>query len=159
MALALLIAFLVVPIVEIYVIVKVGGLLGVLPTVAILLAVSVVGAAVVRHEGRRAWQALNQAVAHGQMPGRELADGALVLTGGALLLTPGFVTDAVGLVLVLPPLRPFVRRALFALARRRARIIAARAERPQDGAPGPDRGQPVIRGEVIDDRDEHRRRG
>lgn len=153
MPLVLFVAFVVVPVVEIYVIVKVGGLLGVLPTVAILFAVSVLGAWLVRREGRRAWRALQEAVGYGQMPGRELADAALVLVGGALLLTPGFVTDAVGFCLVLPPTRPLVRRLLFVLAARRARVLAARS-REQAGRPEHryEEGN-VIRGEVIDEDD------
>lgn len=159
----LFVAFVVVPIVEIYVIVRVGGILGVLPTVGILLAVSVLGAWLVRREGRRAWRALNEAVGQGQMPGSELADAALVLVGGVLLLTPGFVTDALGFCLVLPPVRPLVRRVLFWLARRRARVLAARsghagAAGQGPGSQGQDPGsQRVVRGEIIDDdRDEPR---
>lgn len=151
MPVLLFIAFIVVPVVEIYVIVRVGGLIGVLPTIAILLAVSVLGAWLVRREGRRAWRTLNEAVGHGRMPGRELADAALVLVGGVLLLTPGFVTDVLGFCMVLPPIRPLVRRALFALARRRARVVATRS-RGRSGAPGRDQdGRPVVRGEVVDD--------
>ncbi|MQA88347.1 MAG: FxsA family protein [Streptosporangiales bacterium] len=161
MPLVLFVAFVVVPVVEIYVIVKVGGFLGVLPTVGLLLAVSLFGAWLVRREGRRAWRALQQAVNYGQLPGRELADAALVLVGGALLLTPGFVTDAVGFCLVLPPTRPLVRRLLFALAARRARVLAARSQEHAGGGEyGANYGRNdgnVVRGEVVDDDDgDHR---
>ena len=106
----LVLALVVVPLVELYVLIQVGQELGALPTIAALVVVSLVGAALLRREGRRTWQAFRDATARGRVPGREVADGALVLFGGALLLTPGFVTDLVGLLLVLPPTRAVVRR-------------------------------------------------
>lgn len=153
MPLVLFVAFIVVPVIEIYVIVKVGGVLGVLPTVAILLAVSVLGAWLVRREGRRAWRVLNEAFGEGRIPGRELADAALVLVGGVLLLTPGFVTDVLGFCLVLPPVRPLVRRGLLALVRRRARVVAARTGTAAQGSAQRPDGH-VVRGELLDDDEE-----
>lgn len=108
----LLLALIVVPIVEIYVIVQVGGWLGVLPTVALLLALSIGGGLLLKREGTRAWRSLRQSLAAGRWPGRDIADGALILVGGTLLLTPGFVTDAFGLLLVLPPTRAVFRGLL-----------------------------------------------
>ena len=110
MAPVLLIAFLVVPLAEIYVIVRIGEVIGVLRTIALLLAVSLAGAWLVRREGLRAWLAVRNALAEGRMPAGEVLDGALVLLGGALLLTPGFITDAVGSLLVVPAARAIVRR-------------------------------------------------
>jgi UPF0716 protein FxsA len=141
-AVALVVAFLVVPAVELYVIVQVGQQIGAGWTVVLLLAVSVAGGWLVRREGGRAWTALRAAVNAGRLPDRELADGALVLVGGALLLTPGFCTDVVGLALVLPVTRPLARRVLAALVARRARRAAART-----GRAGPGR---VVSGEVVD---------
>ncbi|MGH3326588.1 MAG: FxsA family protein [Streptomycetales bacterium] len=115
MPLLLFAGFLVVPILELYVILRVGGLIGALPTVVMLLAVSMVGAWIVKREGRRAWRALRDALGTGRLPSRELADGALVLIGGTLLLTPGFLTDIAGFVFVLPVSRPLVRRLLAGL--------------------------------------------
>ncbi len=112
-------AFLVVPLVEIYVILQVGHVLGVVPTVGLLLGMSLLGAWLVKREGVRAWTALRRTAGSGRLPGREAADAALVLTGGVLLLTPGFVTDAVGLFLVLPLTRPVARRLLATAVRRR----------------------------------------
>ena len=123
---ALVVAFLVVPIVEIYVIVQVGQVIGAVPTVVLLLVESLLGAWLVRHEGSRAWRTLQTAVATGQLPTRELSDAALVLIGGTLLLTPGFVTDVVGFFFVLPFTRPVARRALAAYVARRARVQVAR---------------------------------
>lgn len=112
MALIAVVAFLLVPIVEIYVIVQVGQVIGAWPTVALLLAESLLGSWLVRREGRRTWRALRDGLATGRMPSRELLDGGLVLIGGTLLLTPGFVTDVVGFALLLPLTRPIARRAL-----------------------------------------------
>ncbi|MBA3308841.1 MAG: FxsA family protein [Nocardioidaceae bacterium] len=129
--------FVVLPIVEIYVIIQVGQEIGALPTVILLVVESILGGWLVKREGRRAWVALNEALATGQMPGRQLADAALVLVGGTLLLTPGFVTDVFGFFLVLPFTRPFARRVLAALAARRARRHLAHgahgAARPRRG--------------------------
>ncbi|MGH3446965.1 MAG: FxsA family protein [Nocardioidaceae bacterium] len=111
--------FVLLPIIEIYVIIQVGQEIGALSTVLLLLAVSVAGAWLVKREGRRAWSALQEALSTGRMPGKELADGGLLLVGGALLLTPGFVTDACGFLLVLPFTRPVARRLLASMVSRR----------------------------------------
>lgn len=170
---ALLVAFLLVPIVEIYVILQVGHLIGAWPTVALLIAESVLGAWIVRHEGRRAWRALTTTFREGGLPERELTDAALVLVGGVLLLTPGFVTDVFGFVFVLPFTRPVVRwamaayvgRRLRAAQRRHAAMYAGFGGRPGAGSPtgaqggsqdasgaggAPGRGR-VVRGEVIEE--------
>ena len=107
--LLLVLLFIVVPIVELYVIIQVGEAIGVLPTIAILIADSVLGSMLMRHQGRTAWQRFNLAVSEGRMPHREVVDGGLVILGGALLLTPGFVTDIFGIILLLPPTRALVR--------------------------------------------------
>ncbi len=115
----LVVLFVLVPTVELYVLIQVGRLVGVWWTILLLLAVSVAGGWLVRHEGARAWTAFQDAIVTGRLPAREAADGALVLLGGALLLTPGFVTDVFGLLLVLRPTRAAVRRLLLAWAARR----------------------------------------
>lgn len=121
---ALLVAlFIVVPIVEIYFIVKVGELIGVWPTIALLIADAVLGSLLLRHQGRGAWRRFNAALAERRFPGREVADGALILIGGTLLLTPGFVTDVFGAILLIPPTRALVRRLLRAYAARRFTIV------------------------------------
>lgn len=115
----LALAFLVVPLLEIYIVIQVGQVIGAWPTVGILLLDALVGAWLVRHEGLRTWRALQAALPTGRVPSRELADGALVLVGGTLLLTPGFLTDVVGYLLVLPFTRPVARRLVFSAAMRR----------------------------------------
>jgi UPF0716 protein FxsA len=117
--LVLVLAFLAVPLAEIYLIIQVGQVIGAAWTIALLILDSVLGAWLVRVEGRRAWAALQHALRSGRMPSRELADAALVLVGGTLLLTPGFMTDAVGFFLLLPLTRPLARRLLAWFVRRR----------------------------------------
>ncbi len=113
----LLLLFIVVPIVELAVIGRVSDAIGFPWTVAILFIDSLIGAVLVKREGRRAWDAFRTALAKGRWPGDEVAQGALVLVGGALLVTPGFVTDLGGLAAVLPP----TRRLLAGQVRRRMR--------------------------------------
>jgi UPF0716 protein FxsA len=108
----LVILFIVVPIAELYVILQVGQAIGVLPTVALLIADSVLGSMLLRSQGRAVWARFNDALAAGRPPAREVLDGALVIFGGALLLTPGFITDVLGLGLLLPPSRALFRRML-----------------------------------------------
>ena len=108
----LLLLFIVVPLLELYVILQVGQAIGVLPTIAILIADSVLGSVLMRSQGRLAWRRFNLAIAEGRVPAQEAIDGVLVVFGGALLLTPGFVTDVLGALLLLPFTRPLVRRLL-----------------------------------------------
>jgi UPF0716 protein FxsA len=112
MPLLLIILFIVVPIAELYVIIKVGELIGVLPTLILLLADALLGSWLLKHQGRGAWQRFNEALAARRFPGREVVDGALIIVGGTLLLTPGFLTDIVGAFLLIPPTRAIVRRLL-----------------------------------------------
>ena len=108
----LLLLFIVVPIAELAIIIEVGQSIGVLPTIAILILDSVRGSVLMRSQGRIAWRRLNEAIRAGRPPAREVLDGALILLGGAFLLTPGFISDAVGLALLLPPTRAVIRRVL-----------------------------------------------
>src|SRR3954469_25659383 len=94
---------------EIYVIIQVGEAIGPLPTIALLIIDSIVGAWLVRSQGRSVWQRFTTALEAGRPPAREVLDGALVILGGALALAPGFVTDAFGLFLIAPPSRALVR--------------------------------------------------
>jgi UPF0716 protein FxsA len=126
---AILVAlFIVVPIVELYVIIQIGSLIGVWPTIALLLADAVLGSLLLRHQGRGAWRRFNAALAERRFPGREVADGLLIAIGGTLLLTPGFVTDILGAIFLIPPTRAIVRRLLRGYMGKRFTVI---------GAPGP----------------------
>jgi UPF0716 protein FxsA len=112
MPLLLVLVFIVVPIAELYVLIQIGQAIGVLPTIALLILDSILGAALMRQQGRAAWLRFNRALAEGRVPGREVIDGVLVIFGGALLLTPGFLSDLLGLILLFPPTRAVVRGAL-----------------------------------------------
>ena len=116
---ALALAFLVVPFAELYVLIKVGQVVGALPTVALLVLVSVAGAWLVKREGLGVARRAREQMAVGMVPGRELVDGVLILFAGALLLTPGFLTDLLGIALLVPPVRAALRTfAIHRLARR-----------------------------------------
>jgi UPF0716 protein FxsA len=117
--LLLLLAFLLVPIAELYVIIQIGQAIGVVPTLALLVIDAFLGAALARSQGRVAWARFNRALAAGRVPARETFDGAMIILGGALLLTPGFITDVVGLALLIPPTRALIRHGVARLARRR----------------------------------------
>lgn len=151
--LALLLTF----VLEVAVLILVGRLIGVGWTILLLLATSVLGAWLVRREGRRTWRALGEATRKGQMPSREIADAVLVLVGGVLLLVPGFVTDVLGLLAVLPFTRPLGRIGLEALIARRliAVVPGAAGPAPQPGQARVNRTEDtsgeIVEGEIIDD--------
>ena len=133
-----------VPIFEVWLLIQVGARIGVWPTVAILVAEAVLGGWLMRREGDRAWRALTAAFGTGKVPTGELADAALVLVGGLLLMLPGFATDIVGFLFLLPLTRPLARKLVaFFLARRISRLGLVRP-------PGPGRGD-VIEGETVPD--------
>jgi UPF0716 protein FxsA len=125
MRVLLFVLFILVPIAELYVLIQIGQAIGVLPTIALLIVDSVLGAALMRSQGRAAWMRFNVALSEGRVPGREVMDGALVIFGGALLLTPGFLSDILGLSLLLPPSRAVIRAVL--LKRFAGRVVAAAA--------------------------------
>ena len=135
----LVVLFIVVPIVELWVIIEVGGLIGIWPTLALLLADALLGSLLLRHQGRGAWRRFNAALAERRFPGREVADGLMIVVGGTLLLTPGFVTDIAGLLLLIPPTRAIARRLLQAFVTRRFVVVgmgSARRSSSHDGSNG-----------------------
>ena len=135
------------PIFEIYLLIQVGQRIGVLRTVAILVLEAVVGGWLMRREGSRAWKALDNAFRGGRVPTGELADAALVLVGGVLLMLPGFLTDVLGLFFLIPFTRPFARKVVaFFLARRLSRAGVAPGTFSAYG-----RGGTVVKGEVVPD--------
>lgn len=167
------VALFVLPIVEIWLIFQVAALIGGGLTVLILLAQVVLGFWIIRGQGRRAFRTMNESLATGAMPDRDLIDAVTVVAGGFLLLTPGFLTDVLALFLLVPATRPVVRRVATAYLNRRIEAMATRAgaappfgpppygsgpsmngRRSADGPdldPGAAPGGPVIRGEVIDE--------
>lgn len=119
----LILLFIVVPIAELAVLIQIGQLIGVWWTIALLVADAIVGSLLARSQSRLVWQRFNEALRAGRAPAREVMDGALVLFGGALLLTPGFLSDILGAVLLLPPTRALVRAVL--VRRYAGRMIAS----------------------------------
>lgn len=134
-----LILLLSVPVVEIFLLVQVGGLIGFFPTVMLVIGTGVGGAYLFHTQGLNTWLRLQNALARGEVPTMELVEGPLLLMGGILLLTPGFVTDLVGLVCLLPQSRRWLARYLL----EQGLITAVMAGRP---APGQEEGS-VIEGE------------
>lgn len=108
----LFILFLIVPVIEIYLLIKVGSLIGAVPTVATLLLISLAGAWLVRHQGFRILGRIQAELSQGRLPAAEMLDGALVLVGGVLLLTPGFFTDFLGLFFLIPVTRAVIKQML-----------------------------------------------
>lgn len=111
----LFLVFLMVPIIEIGLFVLVGGWIGVWPTIGLIVFTAVVGSMLVARQGRGTWIQLQRELAAGQSPSATLVHGAMILVAGGLLLTPGFLTDAIGFTLLFPPAREglrgwFVRR-------------------------------------------------
>ena len=154
--------FVVVPVLEIYVLIQVGQVIGAWWTILLLIADGILGSWLMKREGTRAWKALRQALDAHRMPARELADGALILVGGTLLLTPGFLSDLVGFFFVLPFTRPVARRGLTRFLTRKflsgpgaPGYIGRRPGATASGSegartrqrPGPDS---VVQGEVVD---------
>jgi UPF0716 protein FxsA len=141
-----------IPILEVWLLVQVGQRLGLLPTVLILIVEAVIGVLLMRHEGSRAWKALNDAFTNGKVPTGELADAALILVGGVLLMLPGFLTDIIGFLFLLRWTRPFARKLIaFFVARRINRlgipVVRARLDREN-----------LIEGETVETPSTSRRR-
>jgi UPF0716 protein FxsA len=151
--LLLLALFIVVPIAELYVIIRVGGEIGVLPTVLILVVDSVLGSVLLRSQGRSAWRRFNRAMAERRIPHAEIVDGVLVIFGGALLLTPGFLTDVVGLLLLIPASRAVARRLLIRALGRRVLVGVAGGMRASPAPQGPRPARPFdVEGSATEER-------
>jgi UPF0716 protein FxsA len=104
----LMVLFLVIPIIEIYLLIQVGGYIGVLPTIALVVLTAVMGASLLKSQGTQTYLRFNQSLSEGRVPANEILEGVALLIGGALLLTPGFFTDSIGFLCLLP----FTRRPL-----------------------------------------------
>ncbi|PEN15129.1 hypothetical protein CRI94_02235 [Longibacter salinarum] len=108
----LVVLFLVTPAVELALLLKVGQLIGFWETVGIIVATGIAGSFLAKREGVSAWQRLNRSLARGGLPGKELLDGVIILIAGALLITPGVLTDIVGFMGLLPPSRALIRKLI-----------------------------------------------
>ncbi len=143
----LLLFFLTVPIVEVWLLVAVGTRIGVLPTIGILIVSALLGTWLMRREGAKAWRALNEAVSSGRLPGGEVLDPVLIMIGGVLVMLPGFFTDIIGLIFLLPFTRPLARGLLALFIARRA----ARSGIDLDVMRAKVQPDTVIRGETVPD--------
>jgi UPF0716 protein FxsA len=147
----LVLIFIIVPLAELYVIIQVGGAIGLVPTLVLLLADALLGSMLLRQQGRAAWVRFNRALAENRLPHKEVFDGVLIIFGGALLITPGFITDIFGLVLLIPPTRAAVRGVASRIVRRRMAMGATiwtigRAQRPPRQGPAPPGAGPAAAG-------------
>jgi len=126
----LLLIFIAVPLAELYVILAVGDAIGVIWTIVLLAADSLLGTVLLRSQGRNAWRRFNEALQSGRMPHREVQDGVAIIFGAAFLITPGFLTDVVGLLLLIPPTRAVIRRCAGQLIAKRMTARVAAYEGP-----------------------------
>jgi UPF0716 protein FxsA len=135
----MLLLIIAVPVVELYVLIKIGAVIGALPTLGLIILTAIMGAALLRQQGLVTLHRFRTALDEGYLPAMEIVEGVALLIGGVLLLTPGFVTDAVGFLLLLP----ITRKAMLKAAVKRSRFT----QNP------PVKGR-VIEGEIVDKRDE-----
>ena len=119
MFLRLLLLFTIVPLIELYLLIKIGGIIGVVPTIAIVIGTGVLGAWLARWQGLAVLRRISDEVAAGRLPTDALIDGLLILVAAAVLLTPGLLTDSLGFVLLVPPSRALVRKVVAAAIARR----------------------------------------
>lgn len=131
MFLKLLLLFILVPLAELYLFLTLGAKIGIGPTLAIIVFTAFLGAALTKSQGAKALTNFRKAIAEGRPPAKEALDGLLILLAGAVLLTPGFLTDTVGFILLLPPARAVIRSRLATYLKSRVRLIQP---------PGPDQG-------------------
>lgn len=131
----LFLLFIVFPVVELYVIIRVGSSIGFLNTLGLIVLVAVLGSWLVKREGLRVWSKFNRSVLEGRVPTREIVDGVLIMMAGALLLAPGFVTDVLALLVLFPPTRLVFRRMLMRRAEAGTTILGGfgTTHRPSTG--------------------------
>lgn len=137
------------PLLELVVLIRVGQVIGAWWTIALLVVASIVGGWLIRLQGARAWRSFVDSLSTGRLPTRELADSALIVLAGALMLSPGFVTDLFALLLILPGTRVVARRVLTGFVAHR--MAGGRSGNPWNARrPGPPTEGRVVRGDVVD---------
>ena len=149
MAFLLPLVFIVVPILELSLLVWSWNTFGFLETLALIVITGVLGASLARYQGLVTWQRFQAAMARGEMPHKELVDGLLILVAGAVLLTPGFITDTVGFLLLVPPVRALLRRAVAGYLAKRVRVVDVGGGASGSAAGG--RARPAPSGEPVID--------
>lgn len=165
----LLLLLIAIPMAEIWLLLQVGSWIGLLPTIGLLLVIAVLGTWLSRREGGKAWKGINTALQTGELPSGKVADAAMVLLGAILLVFPGFLTDIVALLFLLPFTRPLMRRLLgWSIARQARKFVPEPGMLPPFGMPTyPPRAADdplptnhvgdVIEGEVVDNDPDDRR--
>lgn len=143
----LILLLIVTPLIEIGVFIQVGGLIGLWPTLACVILTAILGGALLRYQGFQVIQRLQASAQRGETPMRALFDGACLLVAGAVLLTPGFVTDAFGFLLFLPPVRSWLAKLIWEIVKRRAQMRMSAGFGPGGG---PGRQQPGTESTVIE---------
>ncbi|MBA2414322.1 MAG: FxsA family protein [Geodermatophilaceae bacterium] len=141
-----LLILLVLVVAEIYVLITVGGWIGAGYTILLLAAFTLLGAFLLKREGVKAFRSLREAVNTRRPPHREVADGVIIFLGGLLMLLPGFISDVVGLLCLIPPTRALIRRGLFGVVL--SRVPPPLRFRSAKGPAGGRREPPVIEGEI-----------
>ncbi len=146
----LLIAFLLIPVIEIYLLIQVGGMIGAGWTIFIVIGTAILGAGLLRQQGLSTWRRFNQSMAQGQLPPGILVEGIFLLLAGAFLLTPGFFTDTVGFLLLVPGIRKalaamLLQRGMFVASSRMQQTVYTRTRTTSE--PGRTPGSHTIEGE------------
>ncbi len=139
----MLLIFLIVPFLEIYLLLKIGGLIGVFPTVLLVVFTAVLGAWMLRQQGFETWQRFQQGMAKGKVPAMEMLEGPVLLVGGAFLLTPGFFTDIIGFTCLVP----FTRKKLVTYLIERQLVVMAGGGPFQPQANARSKDENIIEGE------------
>ncbi|PKG38160.1 FxsA family protein [Psychromonas sp. Urea-02u-13] len=143
----LFVLFTAVSLLEIFVLVKVGSFLGALPTVALVIVTALIGSALVRSQGLQLIQQYQQRIAKGEMPGQQLVEGLMLIITGVLLVTPGFVTDFCGLMLLQPSIRGAIAKTLLANIKFSPAAMSGGFSQTQSGFSKPNIDSDVIEGE------------
>lgn len=141
----LLALFILVPLVELYLFLAIGGRIGLASTLGIIIFTGILGASLTKSQGARALARFRLASAEGRLPHKEVLDGLLILIAGAVLLTPGFLTDAVGFLLLVPPVRAVIRAHLGTYLKSKITLVPP-VSPPPENSPTP----PPGKGDVID---------
>jgi UPF0716 protein FxsA len=137
-----LLVFFLTPIIEMYLLIRVGGYIGAVPTIVLVMLTAVIGVALLRVQGLATLTRGMSRLEGGELPAREMAEGILLAVAGALLVTPGFVTDAMGFLLLLPATRAAAARRL--LERVVVRGVGPGGRHPGESRPGSDASGPTV---------------
>ncbi|NOQ15021.1 MAG: exlusion protein FxsA [Methyloprofundus sp.] len=121
--------FLIVPFIEIYLLLQIGGIVGVFPTIALVVLTAIIGVGLLRQQGMATWQRFQDNLQKGEIPAYEMVEGPILLVGGALLLTPGFFTDVIGFACLIPPVRKKI--AQYIIEKRLVQAEATSQQKPK----------------------------